>query len=78
MLESLTFDYFNKNFLLCIQYQASLVADAGATGSISESGRSPGKGNSNPCQYCSLENPVDRVAWQAAVHGVAKELDMTQ
>ena len=76
MLESLTFDYiyFNKNFSLCIQYQVSLVADAGATGSIPESGRSPGKRNSNPQQYCSLENPMDRVAWQATVHWGCKRV----
>ena len=41
-------------------------------GSIPGSGRSPGKGNSNPLQYCCLENPMDRGAWQATVHGVAR------
>ena len=35
-------------------------------------GRSLGEGNSNPLQYSCLENPMDRVAWQATVHGVAK------
>jgi len=35
-------------------------------------GRSPGVGNGNPLQYSCLGNPVDRGAWQAAVHGVAK------
>ena len=35
-------------------------------------GRSLGEGNSTPLQYSSLENPMDRVAWQATVHGVAK------
>ena len=35
-------------------------------------GRSPGKGNGNPLQYSCLENPMDREAWQATVHGVAK------
>ena len=39
-------------------------------------GRSPGGGNDNPLQYSCLENPVDRGAWWAAVHGVA-ESDMT-
>ena len=33
---------------------------------------SPGGGNSNPHQYSSLGNPIDRGAWQATVHGVAK------
>ena len=39
--------------------------------------RSPGEGNGNPLQYSCLENPMDRGAWQATVHGVA-ELDMTE
>ena len=39
---------------------------------IPGSGRSPGGGNGNPLQYSGLENPLDRGAWQAAVHGVAK------
>jgi len=41
-------------------------------GSISGSGRSPGKGNGNPHQYSCLENAVDRGAWWATVHGMAK------
>ena len=32
----------------------------------------PGKGNGNPLQYSNLENPLDRGAWQATVHGVAR------
>ena len=40
--------------------------------SIPGLGRSPGGGNGNPLQYSYLENPVDRGAWQATVHGVAK------
>ena len=35
-------------------------------------GRSPGEGNGNPLQYFCLENSMDRGAWQATVHGVAK------
>ena len=41
------------------------------------SGRSPGEGNDNPLQYSCLENPMDRGAWWATVHGVAKESDFT-
>ena len=51
------------------------VCNAGASGvrgSISGSVRSPGGGNGNPLQYSCLENPMDRAAWWAAVHGVAK------
>ena len=45
---------------------------AGNTGSIPGSGRSSGEGNGNPFQYPCLENPMVRGAWQASVHGVAK------
>ena len=38
---------------------------------IPGSGRSPGEGNGNPLQYACLENPMDRGAWQATVHGIA-------
>ena len=46
--------------------------NAGDLGSIPGSGRSPGEGNGNPLQYSRLENPMDRGAWWATVHGVAK------
>ena len=41
-------------------------------GVIPGSGRSPGGGHGNPLQYSCLENPMDRGAWWAMVHGVAK------
>ena len=41
-------------------------------GSIPGSGRFPGGGHGNPLQYSCLENPMDRGAWQATVHRVAK------
>ena len=53
----------------------NLPAYAGDLGSIPGSGRSPREGNGNPLQYSCLENPMDRGAWWATVHGVA-ELDM--
>ena len=46
--------------------------NVGYLGSIPGSGRSPGEGNGNPLQYSCLENPMDRGAWLATVHGVAK------
>ena len=60
------------------------AGDAGDEGSILGLGRSPVEGNGNPLQgngnplQCSyLENPMDRGAWWAAVHGVAEESSMT-
>ena len=46
-------------------------------GSVPGFGRSPGVGNGTPLQYSHLENPMNREAWPATVHGVIKELDMT-
>ena len=48
------------------------ACNAGDLGSIPGSGRSPGEGNGNPLQYSCLENPMDRGAWWATVHRVAK------
>ena len=50
----------------------NLPGNAGDMGSIPGSGRSPGEGDSNLQQYFSLENPTDRGAWMAIVHGVPK------
>ena len=46
--------------------------NAGDLCSIPGLGRSPGEGNDNPLQYSCLENPMDRGAWRAIVHGVTK------
>ena len=59
----------------------NLPANAGDLrdrGSIPGIGRSTGEGNGNPFQSSYLENPLDRGAWRAAVHGVTKESDMTE
>ena len=48
------------------------TGDAGESGLIPGSGRSPGKGNGSPLQYSSLENPTDRGVQWATVHGVTK------
>ena len=48
------------------------TCNEGDLSSIPQLGRSPGEGNDNPLQYSHLENPMDRGAWQATVHGVAK------
>ena len=52
--------------------------DVRDTGSIPGSGRSPGGGHGDPLQYFCLENPMDRGAWCAIVHGVTKVSDMTE
>ena len=48
------------------------IGDARDVRSIPASGRYPGEGNGNPLQYSCLENSMDRGAWWATVHGVAK------
>ena len=48
------------------------ACNAGDLGLIPQLGRSPGEGNGNPLQYSCLENPMDRGAWHATVHGVAR------
>ena len=47
-------------------------ANAGDVSFIPGLGRSPREGNVNPLQYSCLENPMDREAWQATVHGVSE------
>ena len=48
------------------------ICSVGYLGSIPGSGRSAGGGHGNPLQCCCLENPMNRGAWQATVHAVAK------
>ena len=48
------------------------ACSVGNLGAIPGLGRSPGEGNGNPLPYSYLENPMDRGAWGATVHGVAK------
>ena len=56
----------------------NLPANGGDEGSNPGSGRSPGEGNGTRLQYSCLEKAMDRGAWQAAVRGAIKELDMTE
>ena len=58
--------------IIVVKNPPASAGDLGDAGSISGSGRFPGVGNGNPLQYSFLENPMDRGAWQAAVHGVTK------
>ena len=59
---------------LVAQMVKEFACNAGDLGSIPESERSPGEGNSNPLQYACLENsiPGSRGNWWATVHGVTK------
>ena len=57
---------------LVIKNPPTNTGDIRGTGSIPDSGRSPGGGHGNHLQYSSLENPMDRGAWWATVHRVAK------
>ena len=58
--------------VLVVKNQLSNAGDTRDVGSIPGSGRPPGGGNSNPLQYSCLGNPMDRGAWWATVHWVAK------
>ena len=63
--------------MLAVKNRPTSTGDLRDKGSIPGSGRPPVKGNGNPLQYSYLENPMDRRAWRAIVHGATKELDMT-
>ena len=58
--------------LVVVKIPPANARDIRDTGSVPGLGRSSGEGNSNPLQYSCLENPMDRGAWRATVHGVAK------
>ena len=58
--------------VLVVKHLPASLGDIRDMGSIPESGRSPGGGHGNPHQYSCLENPIDRGAWWAKVHRVAK------
>ena len=57
---------------LMVKNPLANVGDTRDWGLIPGSGRSPGGGHGNPLQYSCLENPMDRGAWRATVHRVAK------
>ena len=58
--------------VLVVKNPSANAADATEAGSIPGLGRSPGGGNGNPLQYSCVENPMDRGAWWATVHGTAE------
>ena len=61
-----------SHVVLLIKKLPANAGDIRDTGSIPGFGRSPGEGHGNPLQYSCLENPQDRGAWWATVHGVEK------
>ena len=63
---------------LVVRNLPAIAGDTRDVGLIPGSGRVPGEGNGNSLQYSCLENPMDRGAWQATLHGVAKEFDTTE
>ena len=64
--------------LLVVKNPPANVGDRRDAGSIPGSGRSPGGGNSNPLQYSSLENPMDRGAWWGYSPWGHTEMNMTE
>ena len=58
---------------LVIKNPPANVGDIRGVGSVPGLGRPPGGGHGNPLWYSCLENPMDRRAWWAIVHGVAKD-----
>ena len=61
-----------QQVVLVVKNLPANARDVTDTGSIPESGRSPGEGNGNPLQYSCLRNPMERGAWRDSVHTVAK------
>ena len=61
----------SKKYIYILDGKVSAYS-AGDPGSVPGLGRSPGEGNGTPLQYSCLENPMDRGARWATVHGVAK------
>ena len=58
--------------VLVVKNLPANAGDARDTGSILGLGRTPGEGHGSPLQDSCLENPMERGAWQATIHGVAK------
>ena len=68
----LTISTYISQVALVVKNLPANAGDVRDLDSIPGLGRSPGEGNGNPLQYSCLENPTDRSAWQATVHGVPK------
>ena len=64
--------------VLVVKNLPANAGDARDVGLIPGSRKPLGVGNGNPLQYACLENPMDRGAWWAIVHGGHKESDLTE
>ena len=60
---------YASQVVLVIENPPANAGDRRDMSSITGSGRSPGGGHNNPLQYSCLENPIDRGAWWAIIHG---------
>ena len=79
-LENRVWGEGSKEYLECTVVKTLPVVQethAGDAGLSPGSGKS-GEGKGNPPQYACLENPMDRGAWRAMVHGLTKELNTTE
>ena len=65
-------EFMKEHLVLVVKNPPTNARDVRDTGSIPELGGSPGGGHDNPLQHSCLENPMDRGAWRAKVHRVAK------
>ena len=72
MIRNIIWIIYLKICFLLASVVKNLPDNAGDTGLIPRSSRSPGEGNGTPLQYSCLGNPMNRGAWWTIVHGVAK------
>ena len=72
-LMTISWEIGASQVVLGVKNPPANAGDLRDTDSIPGSGRSPGGRNGNPLQYSCLENPMDRRAWQATVHGATEE-----
>ena len=70
--------YWASQVVPVVKNTPANAGDTGDVGSIPGLERSPGGRHGNPLQHSCLENPTDRGAWKATVHGAAKESDTTK
>ena len=68
-----TYSFFTGEFITILVAQYQRICNAGDSGLIPKSERSPGGGNGNPLQYSCLGNPKGRGAWQTTIYRVVKD-----